>query len=76
LLVSRAAVSPWYTATLIDRAEQMFGYDVEVVEHNALHHFLILPKRWIVERSSAWLNWSRHLSKDYEMLHTTVETIV
>ena len=27
----------------------------------------VLPKRWIVERSLAWLNNSRHLSKDYEI---------
>ena len=27
----------------------------------------ILPKRWIVERSLAWLNNSRRLSKDYEI---------
>ena len=27
----------------------------------------VLPKRWIVERSLAWLNNSRRLSKDYEI---------
>ena len=27
----------------------------------------ILPKRWIVERSLAWINNSRRLSKDYEI---------
>jgi transposase len=34
----------------------MFGYDVEVVKRNELHQFKVLPKRWIVERTLAWLN--------------------
>ena len=28
--------------------------------------FAVQPKRWIVERTLGWLNWSRRLSKDYE----------
>ncbi len=28
--------------------------------------FAVQPKRWIVERTISWLNWSRRLSKDYE----------
>ncbi len=28
--------------------------------------FKIQPKRWVVERTIAWLNWSRGLSKDFE----------
>jgi transposase len=33
-------------------------------------------KRWIVERTFAWLNWSRRLSKDYQLRHTTAETMI
>ncbi|MBI1391086.1 MAG: transposase, partial [bacterium] len=30
--------------------------------------FAVLPKRWIVERTFAWMNHGRRLSKDYESL--------
>ena len=62
--------------TLIDWAKKMFGYDVEVVKRNELHTFKVLPKRWIVERTLAWLNWSRRLGKDYQLIPTTAETIM
>jgi transposase len=74
--IVKVFVDGGYTGTLIDWARQMFGYEMEVVKRNESHRFLVLPKRWIVERSLAWLNWSRRLSKDYELLHTTAETIV
>ena len=35
----------------------------------------ILPKRWIVERSLAWLNNSRRLSKDYEISVRSAQAI-
>jgi putative transposase len=35
----------------------------------------VIPKRWIVERTFAWLNWSRRLSKDYEELPHVSEMI-
>lgn len=38
--------------------------------------FVLLPKRWVVERSFGWFNWCRRLSKDYEILPQTHETFV
>lgn len=35
----------------------------------------VLPKRWIVERSLAWLNNSRRLSKDYEITTRSAQAI-
>ena len=38
--------------------------------------FKVLAKRWIVERTLAWLNKFRRLSKDYELLMATSEQIM
>jgi transposase len=65
-----------YTGTLIDWAKQMFGYTVQVVKRTDQHLFKVLPKRWIVERTFSWLNWSRRLSKDYELRHSSAESMI
>lgn len=36
----------------------------------------VLPRRWVVERTFSWLNHYRRLSKDYEFLPTTSETMI
>ena len=38
--------------------------------------FTLLPKPWVVERTFGWLNWCRRLSKDYERLPETSETLI
>ena len=40
--------------------------NVEIVKRCELHRFVVLPKRWIVERTIAWLNRCRRLAKDWE----------
>ena len=74
--ITKVFVDGGYTGTLIGWAKEMFGYEVEVVQRNELHTFKVLPKRWIVERTFAWLNWSRRLGKDYELRHTSAETMI
>mgnify|MGYP002625008742 CR=1 FL=1 len=38
--------------------------------------FVVLPKRWIVERTFAWMNRHRRLSKDYERLVANSEAVM
>lgn len=51
----------------------MFACLIQVVKRAEQHTFKVLPKRWIVERSFAWLNHSRRLSKDYKTLPVSSE---
>ncbi len=46
---------------------------LEIVEKSPVGTFVVLPKRWIVERTFGWLGRSRRLSKDYEALCETTE---
>ncbi len=46
---------------------------LEVVKHQeARHGFVLLPRRWVVERGFAWASRFRRLVKDYERLPETV----
>jgi putative transposase len=38
--------------------------------------FLVLPRRWVVERTFSWFNHARRLSKDYEVLTTSSESMI
>jgi putative transposase len=38
--------------------------------------FVVLPKRWVVERTFAWLGRYRRMSKDYEFLTNSSETMI
>lgn len=44
-------------------ATQSGDWAIEIVKRNELHKFVILSKRWIVERTIAWLNRCRRLAK-------------
>lgn len=54
-----------------------YRWILEVVRRpNDAKGFVLLPRRWVVERSFGWFNWCRRLSKDYEILPQTHETFV
>jgi hypothetical protein len=51
-----------------------YGWLVEIVKRSDdAKGFVILPRRWVVERTFGWLSRCRRLSKDYEVLTTTSE---
>lgn len=57
-----------YRGELIETVRLKFGWILEVVKRNEEGKFKILPKRWIVERTFAWVSFQRRTSKDYERL--------
>lgn len=49
---------------------------VQVAKRNELHTFAVIPQRWVVERSFAWLEKCRHLWKNCERkLNTSLQFI-
>jgi putative transposase len=62
---------------LYDWVWQMFKWIWQIVKRSDDRKgFKILPKRWIVERTFAWLSFNRRLSKDYEKLTRNSESII
>jgi hypothetical protein len=49
---------------------------VEIVKRNDLHKFVVLPNRWIVERTLAWISRNRRLARDFERYARTVAAFV
>ncbi len=57
--------------------QSRLGASVEVVKRSELHTFVVLPKRWVVERSFAWLEKCRRLWKNCERkLNTSLQMVV
>ena len=78
-----------YRGQLVEWIKTILGWSVEVVkkpsrwvwchvdqEPPLLPKFTVLKRRWVVERTFAWLGNYRRLSKDYEFLPETQETII
>ena len=42
------------------------SWKLEIVRRNEPHRFVVLPKRWIVERTLAWISHNRRLARDFE----------
>ena len=49
---------------------------IEIVKRSDLHHFVVLPKRWIVERTLAWISRNRRLARDFERYARSVAAFV
>src|ERR1700722_16416229 len=56
---------------------ELIGATVEVAKRSELHKFVVIPKRWVVERSFAWLEKSRRLWKNCERkINTSLQMVV
>jgi transposase len=71
--VELAYVDQGYTGEKPAAAAQEQGLRLEVVKHHeAKHGFVLLPRRWVVERTFAWAARFRRLARDYERLAETL----
>jgi len=78
-----------YRGKVLNWIREHLGWRVEVVqkprrwgwypidvEPPPMPAFTVLPRRWVVERSFAWLGRYRRMSKDYEYLTATSESLI
>ena len=71
--VEVAWVDQGYTGQEPAEAADAHGVRLEVVKHTeAKKGFVLLPRRWVVERSFAWAARFRRLARDYERLAITL----
>ena len=71
--VELAYVDQGYTGEEPAAAAAKEGIKLEVIKHHeAKRGFVLLPRRWVVERSFAWAARFRRLARDYERLATTL----
>ena len=69
-----------YAGALVEWVRSTFrarGLALEIVTRpDDATGFVVLPRRWVVERTFGWLGRYRRLSKDYERLPETSETLI
>jgi transposase len=71
--VSLGYVDQGYTGDEPAQAAAAHGIRLEVIKHTeAKRGFVLLPRRWVVERSFAWAARFRRLARDYERLAQTL----
>ncbi len=64
-----------YQGPRVQEVAERESLRIEVVEKpKDQKGFVVLPRRWVVERSFAWLEGARRLNKDHELLRSTQET--
>ncbi|MFE2347944.1 IS5 family transposase [Kitasatospora cineracea] len=66
-----------YTGRLVDLARDVLSLALSVVKRSDdTTGFVVLPKRWLVERTFAWLMRSRRLARDHEGRTDTSEAVI
>jgi putative transposase len=73
----RIWVDGGYRGQLLDWVAEHCRCRLQVVlRSDAQKGFAVLPRRWVVERTFAWLNHHRRLNKDYEVLTSSSEAMI
>ena len=71
-IVEKFVVDGGYTGENFAKAvKKLTGAEVEVVKRSEMHKFVVLPVRWIVERSFGWIDNARAFGKTVNGLCTT-----
>lgn len=65
-----------YAGKLISWVQKKFDITLEIVKRNELHKFVVLPIRWIIERTNAWVSKARRLARDYEKKTLNQESMI
>jgi len=66
-----------YAGQLLDWVRERYGWVLTIIKRNDdVKGFQVLPRRWVVERTFAWLARYRRLSKDYEYLPASSEALI
>lgn len=66
-----------YAGKLEEWVKGAYGFTLEVVKRaKDAKGFVVLPRRWVIERTFGWLGRYRRLSRDYEYLLLTSEVLV
>ncbi len=78
-----------YRGKVVEWVKERLGWTVEIVKQPRrwfrvpegeevpfVPAFVVLPRRWVVERTFAWLGRYRRMSKDYEYLTETSEAMI
>ncbi len=66
-----------YGGQLVEWVEKAYGFTLEVVKRpKDVKGWVVLPRRWVIERTFGWLGRYRRLSRDYEGLLLTSEVLI
>lgn len=72
--ISRFCADAGYRKSFVQDVLEQLGLGVDISER-IKPGWEILPKRWVVERTFAWMNNSRRLSKDYEISTSSAQAM-
>lgn len=66
-----------YRGELVEWVKENLHAELSIILKKELRNgFQVLPKRWIVERTNAWISRNRRLARDYERLVSSVESFI